>query len=99
MGVREGLLDRGLATGKDAEGLVADLVPVAVRAVEQVAAPPVGDTGNVRGKVAQTSGHQDPSGGQGAPAAQGDVEAAAAQPARLASGDVGDGVCDQLDAV
>jgi len=49
---------------EDADGLVADLVAVAVRAVEQVAAPPFGDTWDVGDLVAQSGGDQDAAGGQ-----------------------------------
>jgi hypothetical protein len=45
--VREGLGDGGGLTCQDADGLVADLVPVAVGAVQEVAAPPLADAGNV----------------------------------------------------
>ena len=49
----------GVHAGEDAEGLVADLVAVAVRAVQQVASPPLADAGDVGDLVAQAGGDQD----------------------------------------
>ena len=51
-------------TAEHAEGLVADLVAVAVRAVQQVAAPPLADSGDVGEVVAQAGGDQDATGSQ-----------------------------------
>ena len=47
---------------EDAEGLVADLVAVAVGTVQQVATPPLRDAGDVGDVVAQAGGDQDPAG-------------------------------------
>jgi hypothetical protein len=47
-----------------AERLVADLVAMAVRAVQQVPSPSLPDAGKVRQLVAQSGGHQDPAGTQ-----------------------------------
>ena len=59
---------------EDAEGLVADLVAVAVRAVQQVTTPPFADAGDVGEFVAQAGGHQDAAGAQRAAVLEGDLE-------------------------
>ena len=63
----EGLVERAgvaVSVGEDADGLVADLVAVAVGAVEQVAPPPFADAGYVRDLVAESGGDQDAAGAQ-----------------------------------
>ena len=65
---------RGAA--EHAEALVADLVAVAVGAVQQVAAPALADARQVGELVAQPGGDQDPPGGRCLPVGQGDLEAA-----------------------
>ena len=57
-----------------AEGLVADLVAVAVRAVQQVAAPALAHPGDVGDLVAQPGGDQDAPGAQRRPVLEGDLE-------------------------
>ena len=52
--------DRLRGAAEDAERLVADLVAVAVRAVQQVAAPALAHPGDVRHVVAQPGGDQHP---------------------------------------
>jgi hypothetical protein len=54
------VLDRLRRTPEHAERLVADLVAMAVRAVEQVPSPSLADAGNVGQLVAQPGGYQDP---------------------------------------
>ena len=49
------------------EALVADLVAVAVRAVQHVARPSVGEAGDVGEFVAEAAGHQEPAGGDPLP--------------------------------
>jgi hypothetical protein len=56
------VLDSLRRTPQHAEGLVADLIAMAVRAVEQVSSPSLPDAGKVRQLVAQPCGHQDPAG-------------------------------------
>ena len=77
-----------------AEALVADLVSVAVGAVEQVASPALADAREVGELVAEPGGDQDAAGGQCLPVRQGDLEAAV-----VASSDVSDGAADQVPAV
>ena len=62
---------------EDAEGLVADLVAVAVRAVQQVAAPALAHPGDVGELVAQPGGDQDAAGAQRPAVGEGDLEAGA----------------------
>ena len=77
VGVGDGL---GRAA-EHAEGLVADLVAVAVGAVQQVATPPFAHAGDVGDVVAQPGGDQDAAGAQdGRPSCEGDVEAIGAAP-------------------
>ena len=61
-----GVGDRFSGSAEYAEGLVAHLVAVAVRAVQQVAAPALPDAGYVGELVAQPGGDQDPTSAQGA---------------------------------
>ncbi len=62
---------------EDAERLVADLVAVAVRAVQEVAAPPLAHAGDVGDVVAQAGGDQDAAGVQRAAVRECDLERAA----------------------
>ena len=73
---QERVLDRVRRATEHAEALVADLVTVAVRAVEQVAAPALADAREVGELVAEPGGDQDPAGAQCLPVRDGDVEAA-----------------------
>ena len=57
-----------------AEGLIADLVAVTVRAVEQVAAPPLTYSGEVRHLVAQPGRDQDATSAHRAAVLEDDVE-------------------------
>jgi hypothetical protein len=59
---QQGVLDGLRRTPQHPQRLVADLVAMAVRAVEQVPAPSLADAGNIRQLVAQSRGHQDPAG-------------------------------------
>ncbi len=68
--------DSGRAA-EHAEGLVADLVAVAVGAVEQVAAPALADAGDVGDVVAEAGGDQDAPGAQDRPVVERDLEATA----------------------
>ena len=67
--------DRFGRAAQDPEGLVAYLVAVAVRAVQQVAAPPLGGAGDVGELVAQAGGDQDAPCGQRGAVLECDVEA------------------------
>jgi hypothetical protein len=66
--------------GQDADRLVADLPPVAVRAVQDVAAPALGHARQVGQLVDQPGGHQQPAGRHLTPVVQGDAEAAVVLP-------------------
>ena len=88
------MLDGVRGAAEYAEALVADLVPVAVGAVEEVAAPALADAREVGELVAEPGGDQDPPGGQCLPVGQGELEAAV-----VTGPDVGDGAADQLAAV
>ena len=56
------LVHGGRAGGEDADALVPDLPPVAVRAVQDVDAPPGGQSRHVGKLVTQTGGDQQPAG-------------------------------------
>ena len=70
-----GMGERFWRTAEDAQGLFSDLVAVAVRAVEQISAPPFAHAGEVRGIVAQTRGDQDTTAPHSGPVVEPDVEA------------------------
>ena len=74
--------------------LIAHLPPVAVRAVDDAAAPLLGHAGDVGQLVDQTGGHEHPSRRSDGPVGEGDAERAAGSPAI-----VGDGAVDDLDPV
>ncbi|GAA2877546.1 hypothetical protein GCM10020220_079090 [Nonomuraea rubra] len=57
---QQGLVHGQRAGGHDADGLVADLPAVAVRAVQHLAAPPPGQPRHRRQLVDQAGGHQQP---------------------------------------
>jgi len=61
-------------TAEHAERLVADLVPMTVRTVQEVAAPAFADTRDVRDLVPKTGGQEDSPGRQGLPVVEVDVE-------------------------
>ena len=61
-------------SAEDAEGLVADLVAVAVRAVQQVAAPALAHPGKVGNDVAQAGGDQHAAGEQDATVVESHLE-------------------------
>ena len=67
------------SAAEHAEGLIADLVPVAVRAVQEVATPALTDAGDVGELVAQAGGDQDAPGSQGPAVVEDDVEVPAAR--------------------
>ena len=100
VGVGEGLRGgRGVA-GENADGLVAYLVAVAVGAMQQVAAPPLTDAGDVRDLVAQPRGHQDAPRAQRRAVLEGDVEPSQGMSAGLgALGDGGDGPGHEVASV
>ena len=79
-------------------GLVADLVAVAVRAVQQVAAPPFGDAGDVGDLVAQAGGDQDSTGARTRPSAS-VTSNRGPSAGGVSRGEVGDGAGDELAAV
>ena len=58
------VLDRAGLRAQDAEGLVADLPAVAVRAVQQVPAPPLADAGDIGQLVAHPGGDEEAAGRQ-----------------------------------
>jgi hypothetical protein len=58
------VLDSLRGAPQHAERLVANLVAMAVGAVQQVPSPPLSDAGNVWQFVAQPGGYQDPTGPQ-----------------------------------
>ena len=89
--------DRLRGAAEDADGLVADLVAVAVRAVKQITTPPFAQTFDVGDVVAQPGGDQDAAGEQRPAVGEGHLE-----PVPVAAGDgpkVGDGAGDELASV
>ncbi len=72
----ERVLDGVRGSTEYAEALVADLVAVAVGAVEQVAAPALADARDVGEHVAEPGGDQDPPRGQCLPVGEGELEVA-----------------------
>ena len=87
---QEGVLHCSRIRAEDAERLVANLPAVAVRAVQEIAPPPLADAGDVGQLVAEAGGDQDP------PRVQDSAAREANREARLDPGDV---ILDQLDAV
>lgn len=85
-----GVLDGAGLSAQDSQRLVADLPAMAVRAVQQVAAPALVDPRHVRQLVADTGGDQDPSRSEDGAAGEADEES------RL---DAEHPVLDQVDAV
>ncbi len=77
---QEGLVHRHGAAGEDADAAVADLPAVAVGAVEDVAAPPLADAGDVRQPVGEPARHQQAARAGGAAVVEGDDEAGVAVP-------------------
>ena len=75
---------------ENAEGLVADLPAVAVRAVQEIPAPTLADAGDVRQLVADAGCDEDP------PRRQ---HAATGEMHREPGFDLGDPIIDELDAV
>ena len=71
---QQGLVHGPRSGAEHADGLVPDLPPVAVRAVQHVAAPLLPYTGNVGQLVDQPGGHQQPPRGDEAAVVEGDVE-------------------------
>ena len=67
---QERVLDGVRGAAEYAEALVADLVAVAVRAVEQVAAPALADSREVGELVAEPGGDQDPPADMARPSAR-----------------------------
>ena len=67
--------DRVRAVPEHAELLVAHLPAVAVRAVQDVAGPALGEPGNVGQLVAQAGGHEQPAGRDPLPVGEQDLEA------------------------
>src|SRR6478609_3484502 len=60
--------------GEDPHGLVPDLVAVAVRAVQDVAPPTLGDARDVREPILETGGDKDPPGPRGPTGGRRDLE-------------------------
>ena len=83
----------GRAT-EHAERTVADLVAVAVRTVEDVAGPPLPESGHVRQLVTQTSRDQQPPGGDSLP-----VREQHPEPVPAVRHELGDGAGDDLASV
>ena len=68
------VLDRAGHGAENTEGLVADLPPVAVRAVQEIPPPPLADAGDLGQLVAKTGRDQDPPGLQHAATGEADGE-------------------------
>ena len=95
-----GVGERLGGAAQHAERLVADLVAVAVGAVQQVAAPALADAGDVGQLVAQAGGDQHAPGAQVRPPCEGDLERASRGGAgRRPQRDAGDGAGHQVAAV